>query len=224
MFCSTAIHENLGNVPKIFILDMHDNDNNNEEHKNNQINKTNSTKKNKSYFITLCSTKNGIFKGSLSEYTTKSIHDAHDKDIPFGTIYKNAGDELLKQQQQLILMDYDKSIDNIKLCHCRLLRPATPEFDDDEEDAVLPKTDQIIAEYLQDIKKNDIVILDDNRKGILRFGGHVPRPDGDIQFGIELIDGDGEHNGTKNDVYYFECPKKKGIFVTKEQIIKKIVK
>eukprot|EP01083_Nonionella_stella_P202319 739227_1 len=90
---------------------------------------------------------------------------------------------------------------------------------------------KFIYHYYQKKEKNrlerlhleigDLVEVDKGRKGILHFCGEVHWTDSLI-FGVEFVDkAVGKYNGTYNDVEYFKCPEKRGMFFTSDKIRKK---
>jgi len=64
-------------------------------------------------------------------------------------------------------------------------------------------------------RPGDFVQVDSDRRGVIKYVGKLQGVKG-IYFGIELLNGQGEHNGTYKNTTYFSCPANKGIFVLKK--------
>jgi len=60
--------------------------------------------------------------------------------------------------------------------------------------------------------------------GIIQYIGNGPKKNGPILYGFETTDGTvGPHDGVVDAIRYFQCPKGTGMFITREQIMRKEV-
>eukprot|EP01084_Bolivina_argentea_P299604 516448_1 len=64
------------------------------------------------------------------------------------------------------------------------------------------------------LRMNDIVNIFNRKRGIIKYFDEDEQ-----KFGVQLVEEDGDHNGTVNGTKYFECAMKKGIFVKSKDIV-----
>jgi len=101
--------------------------------------------------------------------------------------------------------------------------PKTPpgEMDTPPVQPTSPKISEI-DKRKHAISVNDVVRLKDGT-GIIRFIGNVDFAKS-VWFGIEVFPPEsGDHDGIVDGRRYFECPARRGIFIKKKQIIKKVL-
>lgn len=71
------------------------------------------------------------------------------------------------------------------------------------------------------VSVGDSVELSKDRVGVIRYKGPLDGKNG-VFYGVELTKGQGKHSGLFKGKRYFDCPKGKGVFVDKKQILYKL--
>merc|ERR1719361_2775502 len=72
--------------------------------------------------------------------------------------------------------------------------------------------------FANTIALEEKVKLHNGMKGYVKFQGHAHFNPSQIMVGIHLIDGEGDCDGTKRGYTYFQCPPKRGKFVTLSEV------
>eukprot|EP01084_Bolivina_argentea_P276009 470834_1 len=75
---------------------------------------------------------------------------------------------------------------------------------------------------MEEVDVGDYIELSSHRCGMVKYLGEVQGKKGTF-YGVELWKGDGKHNGTVDDVEYFQCVNDgRGVFVTQKHILYKL--